>query len=116
MKNMGDRGHPRLYNRSVSFDFKRMEIRVVDRMRKISRKRFIGLAMYHGFSARVSQHMADVVLAHGASYRAGYLLLMKAVNEAVMKAAAEAKNAELDKMVNGCAEPVSKCTEAEALG
>ena len=110
MKNMGDHGHPRLYNRSVHFDFKKREIWVVNKMRKISRKRFIGLAMYHGFSARVAKQMADVVLAHGASYRAGYLLLMKAVNEVVMKAAAEAKNAELDKMVNGCAET------SEALG
>lgn len=104
MKHKGSHGVPKIVTRTFDYDPKEMAITITTRLRKISRKRFVGLAMYHGFSARVAQNMADVVLAHGASYRAGYLLLMKAVNEAVMKAAAEAKNAEIDKMVNGCAE------------
>ena len=104
MKTRGDHGQPRLYNLSIQFNHKKLEVRMIKSMRKISRKRFVGLAMYHGFPARVAREMADVVLAHGASYRAGYLLFMKAVRDVAMKAEAEAKNAEFDKMVNGCAE------------
>lgn len=96
----GGHDQPRLYNRRVHFDHKKRTIRIEDRMRKISRKRFIGLAMYHGFPARAAREMADVVLMHGASYRQGYLLLMKAVNEVLAKEEAKEKNEEIDKMVN----------------
>ena len=96
----GDCRQPRIYSRRVHVDHKNRAIRIEDRMRKISRKRFVGLVMYHGFPARVAREMADVVLMHGASYRQGYLVLMKAVNEVLAKEEAKEKNEEIDKMVN----------------
>ena len=96
----GDHDRPKVYRHRVHFDHKKREIRIEEKMRKISRKRFIGLAMYRGFSAREAREMADVVLVHGASYQQGYRLLMKAIIKALAKAEAKAKNEELDKLVN----------------
>ena len=96
----GSNGRPKVYRFRVHFDRRKRENRVEGRMRKISRKRFIGLAMYYGFSVREAREKADIVLMHGASYRQDYLLLMKAVNEVLEKERAKAMNEEIEKMLN----------------
>lgn len=83
MRHKGDHGYPRLYNRSVRFSFKKRVISVEYKMRKISRKRFIGLAMYLGFPVRLARIAADAVIEHGVSYTEGYLLLEKVVMKRV---------------------------------
>lgn len=48
---------------------------------KISRKRFIGAAMYFGLPYRAAVEMADCVKAMGFSYRQGTACLLKALQE-----------------------------------
>ena len=104
MKNVGDHGHPRLHNISIRYDHKDQALVVESQMRKISRKRFIGLAMYTGYSARVARGMADVIRENGLSYAEGYFA-MKAFTKRMLRKEQEA-----------AVEPACKSTEAEALG
>ena len=104
MKNVGDHGRPRLHNISIRYDHKDQAFVVESQMRKISRKRFIGLAMYTGYSARVARGMADVIRESCLSYTEGYFA-MKAFTKHMLRKEQEAAD-----------EPDCKCTESEALG
>jgi hypothetical protein len=50
-------------------------------MRKVSRRRFIGLAMYNGLPARQAQECAALVNAYGVPYAFAYRILVMKIRE-----------------------------------
>lgn len=105
MKHKGSHGVPKIATRTFAYDPKEMAITITTRLRKISRKRLVGLIMCCGVPARVARKMADIVRNNGLSYKQGLFAVMSFLEKKM-----DEDQAEHNKMVNGCAET------SEALG
>lgn len=64
---------PRIY--TVRFVHSDVEGQIIAKVsfRKVSRKRFIGLAMFYGYPPRVARAMAETIQKSGVPYLAGLL-------------------------------------------